>query len=91
MLKVCVQLRGRATVYQDDREIVLDPGQLAVYDTGRPYALRLEGAWTCAVMAVWRDLIEVATPRLNSAMTRTHPGNQGPGLLLSQFITSTVS
>jgi AraC-like DNA-binding protein len=91
MLKVCVQLRGRATVHQDDREIVLDPGQLAVYDTGRPYALRLEGTWTCAVMAVRRDLIEVATPCLNSAMRRTHSSEQGPGLLLSQFITSTVS
>jgi AraC-like DNA-binding protein len=91
MLKVCVQMRGRATVHQDDLEIVLDPGQFAVYDMARPYALRLEGTWTCAVMAVRRDLIEIPVSSLNSAMKRAHPSRQGPGLLLSQFITATVS
>ena len=91
MLKVCVQLRGRATVHQDDREIVLDPGQFAVYDMARPYALRLEGTWTCAVMAVRRDLIAVPAARLPGAMSRAYPSGQGLGLLLAQFITSTVS
>jgi AraC-like DNA-binding protein len=91
MLKVCVQLRGRTTVHQGDLEIVLDPGQFAVYDMARPYALRLEGTWACAVMAVRRDLIEVPAGRLHSAMGRAYPSSQGLGLLLSQFITSTVS
>ena len=91
MLKVCVQLRGRATVHQDEREIVLDPGQFAVHDVARPYELRLEGVWTCAVMAVRRDLIEVPAARLSSAMSRAYPSSQGLGLLLSQFITATVS
>jgi AraC-like DNA-binding protein len=90
MVKVCVQLRGRATVHQDDREIVLNPGQFAVYDVGRPYDLRLEGTWTCAVMAVRRDLIELPAARLSSAMTHAYQCDQGPGLLLSQFITATT-
>jgi AraC-binding-like domain len=51
MVKVCVPLHGRATVHQDDREIVLLPGQLGLYDIGRPYELRLEGSWSCAVLA----------------------------------------
>ena len=89
-LKVCVQLRGRATVHQDGREIVIEPGGLAVYDTGRPYALRLEGGWTCAVMAVRRGAIDIGAARLRSAMERIHPASEGPGLLLSQFITATV-
>jgi len=89
-LKVCVQLRGRATVHQDGREIVIEPGRLAVYDTGRPYALRLEGGWSCAVMAVRRGAIDVAAARLHSAMERVHLASEGPGLLLSQFITATV-
>lgn len=91
LLKVCVQLRGRATVHQDGREVVIDPGQFAVYDVARPYALRLEGTWTCAVMAVRRELIEVPAVRLHGAMRRTYPSGQGLGLLLAQFITSTVS
>jgi AraC-like DNA-binding protein len=91
MLKVCVQLRGRATVHQDGREIVIAPGQFAVCDMARPYALRLEGTWTCAVMAVRRDLVEVPAARLPGAMSRAYRCGQGPGLLLSQFITTTVS
>lgn len=89
-LKVCVQLRGRATVHQDDREIVLNPGHLAVYDTGRPYALRLEGGWTCAVMAVRRDQAGLAGASLRGAMERVYSAGQGPGMLLSQFITAAV-
>jgi AraC-like DNA-binding protein len=91
LVKVCVQLRGRATVHQDDREIVLVPGQLAVYDTGRPYALRLDGSWTCAVMALRRDRLAVTARRLNEAMEREYLAGRGPGLLLTQFITSTVA
>ena len=36
LIKVCVQLPGRATVHQGRHEVCLDPGELAVYDTGRP-------------------------------------------------------
>ena len=51
LYKICVQVRGRATVHQDGREVVLEPGQMAIYDTGRPYELRLQRQWTCAVLA----------------------------------------
>jgi AraC-binding-like domain len=57
LIKVCVQIHGRATVQQDGHEVGLDPGQLAVSDTGRPYRIRLEGSWTCAVMALPREAI----------------------------------
>jgi AraC-like DNA-binding protein len=91
MLKVCVQLGGRATVQQDEREVVLAPGQLALYDIGRPYELRLEGSWTCAVMAIRRDRVTLSRAGLARAMERAHLAGHGPGLLLSQFITSTVT
>jgi AraC-like DNA-binding protein len=76
-IKVCVQLRGRATIHQGSREIVLDPGHLAVYDIARPYALRLEGMWSCAVMAVPRDEID---------MDRVYAAGHGPGLVLAEFV-----
>jgi len=43
LIKVCVQLNGRATVQRGGHEVCLDPGELAVYDTGRPYQIRLGG------------------------------------------------
>jgi hypothetical protein len=48
LIKICVQLSGRATVVQGDREIRIEPGQMAIYDTARPYHLLLEQQWTCA-------------------------------------------
>jgi AraC-like DNA-binding protein len=42
-------------------------------------------------MAVRRELIEVPATRLSNAMSRAYPSGQGPGLLLAQFITATVS
>ena len=85
-IKVCVQLRGRATIHQGGREIVLDPGHLAVYDIARPYALRLEGMWSCAVMAVPRDEIDMPEADLETAMDRIYAAGHGPGLVLAEFV-----
>jgi AraC-like DNA-binding protein len=91
LIKVCVQLRGRATVQQGSREIALDPGELAVYDTGRPYRIRLEGAWTSAVMALPRDAIGLPESHLDRWMHRVYPATHGPGSVLSHFVVSTVT
>lgn len=85
-IKVCIQLRGRATIHQDDREIMLDPGHLAVYDIDRPYALRLEGTWSCAVMAVPRGEIDMSRTDLINAMGRVFPADHGPGRVLAEFV-----
>lgn len=85
-IKVCAQLHGRAIVHQGGREIVLNPGQLAVYDTGQPYALRLEGQWSCAVMAVPRSVLTSSGADLDAAMQRRFPASRGPGLVLADFV-----
>jgi len=90
LIKVCVQVHGRATVQQDGHEVALGPGELAVYDTGRPYKIRLEGAWTCAVMALPRDAIGLAEGDLDRWMHRVYPATRGPGSVLSHFVVSTV-
>lgn len=89
-LKICVQLAGRATVHQDGREIVLEPGQLAIYDTGRPYRLRLEQQWSCAVMAFPRDALDLRAPVISAAMTHAYPLADGPGAVLASFVTAAV-
>jgi AraC-like DNA-binding protein len=90
LVKACIQVRGRATVHQDGREVVLNPGQLAVYDTGRPYALRLEGTWRCVVVALPRETLAMPAHALGEAMHRAYPAGDGPGLVLSEFVCSTV-
>jgi AraC-like DNA-binding protein len=91
LIKVCVQLNGRATVQQGGHEVCLDPGELAVYDTGRPYQIRLDGTWTCAVMALPRDAIGLPASELDRWMHRVYPATRGLGSVLSHFVVSTVA
>src|SRR5262245_46505020 len=91
LIKVCVQLHGRATVQQGGHEVCLGPGELAVYDTGRPYKIWLEGAWTSAVMALPRDALGLSETDLDRWMYRVYPATRGPGSVLSHFVVSTVA
>ena len=91
LIKVCVQLGGRATVEQGGHQVVLGTGELAVYDTGRPYAIRLEGIWTCAVMALPRSAIDLRESDLEQVMHRAYPAAYGPGGVLSHFVVAAVA
>ncbi|GAA4730819.1 helix-turn-helix domain-containing protein [Phytohabitans rumicis] len=90
LFKICVQVRGRATVFQDDREIAIEPGQMAIYDTGRPYHLRLEQHWTCAVLAFPRDALSLPEHAVLASMNRPYPLAGGPGAVLAGFVNSAV-
>jgi AraC-like DNA-binding protein len=89
--KICVQVHGRATVHQDDREIVLNPGEMAMYDTGRPYELRLEQQWTCAVLTFPRRALGLPEHVLAESMTHAYPLTDGPGAVLAGFVRSAVN
>ena len=90
LYKICVQVRGRATVHQDGREVVLEPGQMAIYDTGRPYDLRLERRWRCAVLAFPRTALGLPEHIVSASMTQPFPLTDGPGAVLADFVRSAV-
>ena len=89
-LKVCIQQTGRAVVHQGDVEVELRPGELALYDTGRPYDLRLEGNWTCWVMTIPRDALNMPGNVVKAAMTRSFRADTGPGAVLAHLIDSSL-
>jgi AraC-like DNA-binding protein len=90
LLKVCIQRTGRATVRQDDHDVALAPGWLAIYDIARPYALRLDGDWCCDVVAFPRSALPIPERLLGSLMDRAVPATQGPGAVLREFVSSAV-
>lgn len=90
LLKICVQIAGRATVHQDGREIRIAPGQMAVYDTGRPYDLLLEPEWSCAVLAFPRTALHLPEHTVLAALDRAYSLAQGPGAVLTDFVSSIV-
>jgi AraC-like DNA-binding protein len=84
-LKLCIQIEGTAVLHQADREVLIEPGQLALYDTGRPYDLRLAGLWTCSVVTVPRDAFQVTDVALDAAMRQPFSVASGPGGLLANL------
>lgn len=89
--KVCIQQRGLAVVHQDGREVTVHPGELVLYDTARPYDLRLEGNWLCAVMTLPRDALGVPSGVISAAMDRAFRATDGPGSVLRHLVSSSVA
>jgi AraC-like DNA-binding protein len=90
-LKICIQRAGRTVLHQGDVTLSLEPGELAVYDTGRPYALRLEGAWSCTVMTVPRDALSVPPRALAGAMRRSFGALSGAGAVLTHLLETATA
>jgi AraC-like DNA-binding protein len=49
--------RGTGAVLQDGREIVIHPGEFAIYDTTRPYELRFNNDFTQRIFQVPREML----------------------------------
>jgi AraC-like DNA-binding protein len=90
LLKICLQLSGRATVHQAGAEVVVEPGQMALYDTSQPYDLRLEGSWACAVLAFPYAALGLPRHAVDGALMRALSLANGPAAILAGFVTSAV-
>lgn len=85
-LKVCIQRTGRAIVHQGDVEVEIRPGQLALYDTGRPYELRLDGDWACSVMTIPRQALGLPGRMVTAGMAHAFPAASGPGAIIAHLL-----
>jgi AraC-like DNA-binding protein len=84
--KVGVQLQGHGVVQQDGRVARLGPGDLAVYDTARPYELVFEEDFEMLVMVVPRHRLAVRAPGLDDLSAITISGASGSGALASALL-----
>lgn len=89
-LKVCAVRAGEVVLRRDDLpDLRLGPGDIALYDTGRPYELRLMNRWNCTVMTIAHDDLALPSRTLCHALEHQLPG-QGPGAVLTQLLESAV-
>jgi len=82
------QVSGPGVIVQDNREAILEPGDLALYDSTRPYELRFAGPMRQRIVRIPQHLISdklINVERLTACPVRV----QTPlGSLCSNFITS---
>ncbi|WP_458778740.1 AraC-like ligand-binding domain-containing protein [Arthrobacter sp. D3-16] len=84
--KLNLQLEGTGLLIQDNREAVLQPGDLAIYDTNRPYTLAFEERARMVVVMFPYDALALPTNYIEQLAAVTMAGNAGLSGMVGQFI-----
>jgi len=85
--KLSLMLSGTGLLVQDEREAVLQPGDLAVYDTNRPYSLVFGADFHTMVVMFPKHLIGLP-PEMMAQLTAVRiPGHEGLGAMIAPYLT----
>jgi AraC-like DNA-binding protein len=83
---IVVQGRGRTRAEQDGRQFVLETGDLALFDSARPYVARLEQGFHHFVLKLPRDELRRRLGPLETVTATRISGKRGVGRLASIVI-----
>jgi len=83
--KLNLQLEGTGLLIQDNREAVLQPGDLALYDTNRPYTLAFEDSTRIMVLMFPCDALSLPTDYVGQ-LAAVRMGSGGLSGIVGQFI-----
>lgn len=84
--KLSIQLAGTGRLVQDNREALLAPGDLAIYDTSRPYELSFDGDFRTLVLMFPYELLDLPAEAMAYVTALRIPGDEGLGQLISPFL-----
>ncbi|ALV45287.1 AraC family transcriptional regulator [Arthrobacter alpinus] len=85
--KLNLQLAGTGILVQDNREAVLQPGDLAVYDTSRPYTLAFESNCRTLVLMFPHDALDLPAGSVGQLTATRMAADKGLGRMISPFMT----
>ncbi|MGY3126745.1 AraC-like DNA-binding protein [Agrococcus sp. UYP33] len=86
LIKVSLQLEGEELIEQDGRVALLHAGDLAIYDTSRPYALRFDGPTSLLVFTFPHGYLDIPRDEL-AAVTATAFALESPlGRVVNPFL-----
>lgn len=89
--QVAVMAAGHARMEQDDRQAVLTPGDLLVYETNRPFEWQFDSTWNTYVYSFPLDFIPL-TPDQRKRLTARRIGGDGAlAGLTSRFLGDLAS
>ncbi|MEZ2389217.1 helix-turn-helix domain-containing protein [bacterium RCC_150] len=84
--KLSIQLSGTGRLVQDGREAELSPGDLAIYDTSRPYELAFDGDFRTLVLMFPHGLLDLPVEAMGQVTALRIPGDEGLGEIISPFL-----
>jgi AraC-like DNA-binding protein len=87
LVKVSLMLVGTCLLIQDGREAVLTPGDLAVYDTTRPYTLEFDKDFRSMVLMFPRHLLALPPDLIRELTAVRIAGTGGLGAVVTPFLS----
>jgi AraC-like DNA-binding protein len=85
--KLSLMLAGTGMLIQDDREAVLQAGDLAVYDTDRPYSLVFDDDFRTMVVMFPKHLISLPSNMIGQLTAVRISGQGGLGGMVVPYLT----
>ncbi|MFJ2542415.1 helix-turn-helix domain-containing protein [Microbacterium sp. NPDC087589] len=85
--KLSLMLAGTGMLIQDDREAVLQAGDLAVYDTDRPYSLVFDDDFRTMVVMFPKHLISLPSDMIGQLTAVRISGQGGLGGVVVPYLT----
>jgi AraC-like DNA-binding protein len=82
------QVSGPGVIVQDNREAILEPGDLALYDSTRPYELRFAGPMRQRIVRIPQHLISDKLINVERLTARPVRAQTPLGSLCSNFVTN---
>ncbi len=83
-----VLLSGAYRLAQDGREIVLEPGDMAIYDATRPHHIVCPTSFSKLIVSIPRPLLKAKVAGVERRTALRIPGDAGLGAVTSDFIRS---
>lgn len=86
LYKFGLQTSGTSVIEQDDRQACLRPGDLAIYDTSRPYRISFSDDFRMTVAMFPRSLVRLPEQKMASLTAVRLAGDTGLGALISPLM-----
>lgn len=85
--KLSLQLAGTGMLVQDGREAVLSPGDIAIYDTNRPYTLTFDNEFRSLVVMFPHSLVDLPAETIAQITATRIAGDEGLAKLVGPFLS----
>lgn len=84
--KASLQVSGTGLLVQDGREALLRPGDLAIYDTGRPYSMLFENDMRMLVLMFPREHLGLPPTAIKELTAHRFSSDDGLGAMIIPFL-----
>jgi AraC-like DNA-binding protein len=84
--KVSLLLGGKASLLQDQREAVLQPGDFAIYDCSRPYTMVVNDPFRLLACVLPHEVVGLSPERVGRITATRIPGGDGIAWAMAPFV-----